>query len=679
VLLLSALGAVSLLIGLELAIRATPAPSLAVATSPLVLDRDDRLLRAFSVADGRWRLPVQLDEIDPGLIHMLLAYEDRRFYRHAGVDRLALLRAAGQLLRHGRAVSGGSTLTMQLVRLRSGESTRTPVGKLRQILTALALERVADKEAILSAYLQLAPYGGNLEGVRAASLAWLGKEPARLTPAERALLIALPQAPEARRPDRDPGAAHRARDRVLMRARRAGVLSADEAAAARSEPVPTRRRAFPMLAAHSARYWRQLEPGRMVYRTTLDAGLQQRLETLAAEHAATLPGDCSVAILVAEHASGLIRAAVGSAGLLDRSRDGFVDMTRAVRSPGSALKPLIYGLAFEQGLAHPEGLIEDRPTAFGGYVPGNFDRDFQGTVSVRQALQRSLNVPAVTLLEQVGPVRLLARMRRAGAEPVLPGEEPAGLAIGLGGVGLRLRGLVAIYAAIARGGQPIALSERRDRPAEPISRQPVLGQVAAWYLRDILSGISGPAARDGRAVALKTGTSWGYRDAWAVGFDGRHVVGIWAGRPDGAAVSGLSGAASAVPILIDVFARIGPIAPLPGPPPGALLAATSELPAPLRRVRRADDDGVEHADAVTIAFPPDGARLDLGFSNGIDAETVLRVHNGYPPFTWLANGRLIAREPYRRDVRWRPGGPGFATVVVIDGRGDTSRVSVTLD
>jgi penicillin-binding protein 1C len=675
----SALLLAALALSLEVAVRSTPVPSLEVAGSALVVDRDDRLLRAFTVDDGRWRLPVTLDQIDPGLISMLLAYEDRRFYHHAGVDWRALLRAAGQLLRHGQVVSGGSTITMQLVRLRWRESTRTPVGKLKQLLGALALERIADKDTILAAYLGLAPYGGNLEGIRAASLAWLGKEPSRLTTAERALLVALPQAPEARRPDRDPEAARRARDRVLMRAQHAGVISAEEAVAARREAVPTRRRPFPMLAAHSARYWRQLEPGRTIYRTTLDAGLQQRLEALAAEHAAALPDDCSVAVLVADHASGLIRAAVGSAGLLDGSRGGFVDMTRAVRSPGSALKPLIYGLAFEQGLAHPEGLIEDRPTAFGGYVPGNFDREFQGTVSVRQALQRSLNVPAVTLLEQVGPVRLLARMRRAGAEPVLPDERPAGLAIGLGGVGLRLRGLVAIYAAIARGGQPIALSERRDRLAEPVSRQPVLSRVAAWYLTDILSGISGPAARDGRAVALKTGTSWGYRDAWAIGFDGRHVVGVWAGRPDGAAVSGLSGAASAVPILIDTFARIGPVAPLPGPPPGALLAASSELPAPLRRVHRANDDGVEHADAVTIAFPPEGARLELGLSAGSDAEMVLRVHNGYPPFTWLANGRLIAREPYRRDVRWRPGGPGFATVVVIDGRGDTSRVTVTLD
>jgi penicillin-binding protein 1C len=663
---------------LEIAIQTSPVPSIDVPVSRLLLDRDDRPLRAFTVDEGRWRLPVTLGQVDPGLVDMLLDYEDRRFHRHSGVDWRALLRAGGQLLRHGRVVSGGSTITMQLVRLRARESTRTPAGKLKQMLGALALERVADKRAILGAYLQLAPYGGNLEGVRAASLAWLGKEPSRLTPAERALLVALPQAPEARRPDRDPVAARRARDRVLERAERAGVLGADEAAAARREPVPTRRRRFPMLAAHSARHWRQLEPERIVYRTTLDAGLQQRLEALAAEHAATLPGACSVAILVAEHAAGLIRAAVGSAGLLDRSRYGFVDMTRAVRSPGSALKPLIYGLAFEQGLAHPEGLIEDRPTAFRSYVPGNFDREFQGTVSVRQALQRSLNVPAVTLLERVGPVRLLARMRRAGADPVLPDERPAGLAIGLGGVGLRLRGLVAIYAAIARGGEPVALTERRDRPPGPVSRGPVLSRVAAWYLSDILSGISGPAARDGRAIALKTGTSWGYRDAWAIGFDGRHVVGVWAGRPNGAAVSGLSGAGSAVPILIDAFARIGPVEPLPGPPPGTLLAQTSELPVPLRRVRATTERGAEHPDAVTIAFPPQGARLDLGLAAGTGAEVVLKVHNGRPPFTWLANGRLIAREPYRREARWQPDGRGFATIAVIDARGDVSRVSVLL-
>ena len=396
-------------------------PSLELETSAVVLDRHGQLLRAFTVDDGRWRLPVSPDQVDPLYLQMLFGYEDQRFSRHAGVDPRALLRAGWQALQHGRIVSGGSTLTMQVARLRLGLETGSLRDKWRQLGAALALERVATKEQVLEAYLNLAPFGGNLEGVRAASLAWLDREPARLTPAQAALLVALPQAPEQRRPDRYPQAARRGRDRVLARAEALGLIDADTAAAARREPIPTRRRVFPRLAPHLARRAVTLSPALGVHQVTLDAALQERLQTLAAGHAAQLPDVVSVAILVADHRSGEILASVGSAGLLERERDGFIDMTRALRSPGSTLKPLIYGLAFELGLAHPESLIDDRPRAFGGYVPENFDRGFQGTVTVRAALQQSLNVPAVTLLEQVGPARLLARLRRAGGGAAIAG------------------------------------------------------------------------------------------------------------------------------------------------------------------------------------------------------------------------------------------------------------------
>jgi len=680
-------------------LAATPVPSLAVDTSPVVVDRDDRLLRAFTVADGRWRLPVDSADVDPLLIQLLLAFEDRRFYAHAGVDPRALVRAAMQALREGRIVSGGSTLTMQLVRLLGGESTRSLAGKWRQLTTALALERVASKEAILNAYLNLAPYGGNLEGVRAASLAWLGKEPRRLTPAQAALLVALPQSPQARRPDQHPRAARLGRDRVLARAEAVGVIDADTLAAALREPLPNRRRRFPMLAAHAARRALVAHPARSVHHLSLDAGLQRRFEALAAEHAALLPAGTSVALIAADHRDGDVLAAVGSAGLLDLARNGFVDMTRAPRSPGSTLKPLIYGLAFDQGLAHPESLIEDRPSGFGNYAPANFDRGFQGTVTVRRALQRSLNVPAVTLLDAVGPARLLARMRRAGARPRLPDQAPAGLAIGLGGLGVTLRGLASVYAAIARGGQPVALHESRDQPPKGVGSQPVLGRRACWYLASILSGAD-DGMRGGGAIAVKTGTSYGYRDAWALGFDGRHLVGVWTGRPDGAPVPGLTGAGSAVPLLRDAFARMGPAVSLPSAPGDILLSTTADLPPNLQRVRQGPGSTAEGG--VEIAFPPDGARVDLGLSTALAsrlgaqigqgggtptglglgpgaAELALQVRNGRPPFVWLVNGRPIAREPYSRHAGWRPDGPGFADIAVVDATGAASRVSVFVE
>ncbi len=657
----------------------------AVPTSPLVLDRHGRLLRAFTVADGRWRLPVTLGEVDPLFIRILLACEDRRFHDHGGVDVLALARAARQWVVNGRIVSGASTLTMQVARLLEGQPTRGLAGKTRQMVSALALERRLDKVAILERYLLLAPYGGNLEGIRAATLAWFGKEPGRLTPAQAALLVALPQAPEARRPDRDPVAAERARDRVLERAVAAGILDHDEAEAARREPVPHRRRPFPLLAPHATQRARVAHPDLAVQRLTLDADLQARLETLAAERALALGERLSLALLVADHGTGEILASVGSAGLLAGDREGFIDMTQAVRSPGSTLKPLIYGLAFEAGIGHPESLIEDRPAGFGRYVPANFDRDYQGTVTLRRALQLSLNIPAVKLLEAVGPARLVARLKRAGARPELPDLSPPGLAIGLGGVGLRLTDLVVLYGAIARGGRSLRLVENLSAaPApgesptatpvgqDPPSQQRVLEAGAAWQVANILAGVPAPEAASAAGLAFKTGTSYGYRDAWALGFDGRHVIGVWAGRPDGAPVPGLTGITAAAPLLIDAFARLGPRQPLPPAPPGVLQTTTAKLPPPLRQV-----GGSAATAGPRIAFPPAGARLAL--APGGEAELTLKVRDGQPPFTWFADGAPIAREPYARATHWRPAGPGFVSLAVVDAEGRSSRVRVFLE
>lgn len=670
-------------LGWDAAVSGAESPDLAVATSTLVLDRNGVLVRPFTVTGGRWRLPVALTDLDPIYLRMLLAWEDRRFHDHHGVDPKALLRSALQLLANGRIVSGGSTLSMQLVRLLERRSTRHPAGKLRQILEALALERRADKTAILTAYLTLAPYGSNIEGVRAASLAWLGKEPRRLTPAEAALLVALPQAPEARRPDRDPQAARRARDRVLARALAAGVIDAETEAAARRSPVPATRRPFPLLAPHLAERAARAQPGAGSIRLSIDAALQSRLEALAAERAAALGQDLSVAVLVADHGTGEVLASVGSAGLFDERRDGYIDMTRALRSPGSTLKPLIYGLAFETGIAHPESLIEDRPTGFGGYVPSNFDRDYQGTVTVRRALQLSLNVPAVKLLDAVGPARLVSRLRRAGASPALPDLSPPGLAIGLGGVGVSLRDLVQVYAAIARGGVPVALSEtlRSDPPggAEARLGARVLDERAAWSVASVLAGSPPPANVAPGSLAFKTGTSYGYRDAWAVGFDGRHVAGVWVGRPDGAPVPGLAGVKAAAPILVDAFARLGPRIPLGPAPPGVLLAGNAELPPPLRRVDARTSGGAGASGGPDIAYPPDGAHIDLGLGTGRGAELALKVRSGTPPFTWFANGAPIGREPFSQTARWSPDGPGFVTLSVVDGRGAAARVAVFLE
>jgi penicillin-binding protein 1C len=435
--------------------------SRADALSVTVLDRDDRLLRAYTTADGRWRLPVEVKDVDPRYLAMLVAFEDKRFRSHRGIDPWAVGRAVWQLIGHQRIVSGGSTLTMQVARLLQGEHERTGAGKVRQALRAVALERRLAKDAILRLYLRMAPFGGNLEGVRAASLAYFGKEPRRLSLAEAALLVALPQSPEMRRPDRYTEAARRARNRVLDRAVAAGAISASDAERAKADRMPTVRREFPMLAPHLADAEVEQNKTRLVHRLTLDAQVQGNLEQLVREHAASMGGRLSAALLVVDHQTGEVIAHVGSPGYLDDGRFGAVDMTDAVRSPGSTLKPLIYGLAFEAGLAHPETLIEDGPVRFGLYVPKNFDQGWHGTVSVRMALAQSLNIPAVKVLDAVGPAKLHGRLQQVGLTPVLPkGAEPS-LALALGGLGLKLSDLAALYAGLARGGEPIALTHRR--------------------------------------------------------------------------------------------------------------------------------------------------------------------------------------------------------------------------
>ena len=653
----------------------------AEALSVSVLDRNDRLLRAYTSADGRWRLPIEPKEVDPRYLAMLLAFEDRRFSTHRGVDPVAIGRAGWQLVRHRRIVSGGSTLTMQVARLLAGEHERTGAGKIRQALRALQLERKLSKEAILRLYLRLAPFGGNLEGARAASLAYFGKEPRRLSLAEAALLVALPQSPELRRPDRFPEAARRARNRVLAYAAAHGVIPTDEARRAAGERMPTARREFPMLAPHLADAEIEQNRTRLVHRLTIDATVQANLEQLTREHANALGGRLSAALIAVDQRTGEVIAHVGSPGYLDEARFGAVDMTAAVRSPGSTLKPIIYGLAFEAGLAHPETLIEDRPARFGLYVPKNFDQDWHGTVTVRMALAQSLNIPAVKVLEALGPPRLFSRLDQVGVTPMLPrGAEPT-LAIALGGLGLKLTDLAALYAGLARGGEPVALQYRRGgADSKPAATQRLLSPVAAWYVADILRNAPAPANAKPGELAYKTGTSYGFRDAWAVGYDGRHTIAVWVGRPDGAATPGLAGRTAAAPLLFDAFARLSPRrAPLPAPPSGTLNVAASDLPPPLKRFREARDELVPGAylePAVQIAFPPDRAELDVedGDSTGI----VVKAEGGALPLTWLVDGVPIDSDPARREAELPAAGRGFLKLSVIDAKGRADRVTIRL-
>ena len=608
-----------------------------------VLDRDGRTLSVLPAAGGVWRLRTTTQDVPPHLLDMLIAAEDRRFRAHPGVDPFALARASAQWVRAGRVVSGGSTLTMQAARLLEPRP-RTLRSKAIEIARALQLEARFTKDEILGIWLTLAPQGGNLEGLRAGSLAWFGRAPATLDAAESALLVALARRPEALRPDRHAEAARRARDAVLLaRAAGAGAVNDDERAHALAQDVPARRAPMPRLAPHLARdLARDAPPGSRIA-TTLDRDMQRAAERIAAEALRDLPDRAAVALVIAETSTREVRALVGGA-FGETPRAGMLDLTRAVRSPGSALKPFIYALAFEQGIARPDTVLSDLPLRFGAYAPENFDRGFAGRVTAADALRQSLNLPAVALLHEVGALRFASLLKAAGAPPRLPaGAEPA-LPLALGGAGMTLRGMVGLYAMLGDEGRAAALV---TQPGGVVEAQPVLAPRAAAAAAGVLVQ---PFPRGGPpGIAWKTGTSWGGRDAWALGLDARHVVGVWIGRPDGTPIPGATGATLALPVLARSFAIL----------PAAPRAALPVRAAPANRMAV----GAEPADRLRLLFPMPGAVLAEGGS------VTIRATGGRRPLTFLVDGAPLPAERARRETGWTPPGPGFYRITVLDADG----------
>ncbi|MGE0716157.1 MAG: penicillin-binding protein 1C [Alphaproteobacteria bacterium] len=657
---------------------APPPVERAHAVSTVVLDRSGEVLRAFTTGDGIWRLPAVATDVDPLFRAMLVAYEDGRFADHPGVDPLAVLRAAGQWAAAGRVVSGASTLTMQTARLLEPRP-RTLVSKAIEAVRAFQIERRLSKDEILGLYLTLAPYGGNVEGVRAASLVYFGKEPAALRPAEAALLVALPQAPARLRPDRYPEAARAARDKVLDRMVERGVIDAAAAAEGQAEPLPPARFPLPMAAPHLAARLHAADPAAAVIRTTIDRRMQQQMEVLARREMAALDEQAGMALMVVDNRTRRVLAHVGSPDLFATRRDGAVDMTRAVRSPGSALKPFIYGLAFDALLLHPETSLDDRPTRFGGYAPVNFDHGFRGRVTAREALQLSLNVPAVAVLERLGPERFAARLAGLGIRLRTPDPAaPAALPLALGGAGVTLTELAGLYAALANDGLYAPLQVTAGDGPPPV---PLMGERAAWQVTRILedapppAGVAPPAIGQGRLIAMKTGTSYGFRDAWAFGYDRAHTVGVWTGRPDGTPTPGRFGLATAAPILMKVFDL------LPPPPQAPPRVMADAAPPAMRRPAALQRIGPAGPAPPVIAFPPDGAVLPL--RPGAEAAVPLIADGGRPPLRWLIDGRPVeagapSRPGARPRVQWVPDGRGFARLTVIDadGRGDSATVRV---
>lgn len=643
--------------------------------SVLVTDRHGRPLRAFAAPDGRWRFAVTLDEIDPAFIDALVRVEDQRFWSHHGTDWSGMARAVIDSAAAGRIVSGGSTITMQTARMLEPRP-RNIGSKLVEIWRANQLERRFTKDEILELYLTLTPYGGNLEGVRSASWSYFGHEADHLSSDEIALLIALPQSPEVRRPDRRPEQAKKARDWVATKLGTYGVFPPGEAEEVAALPVPPRRLDFPDRAWHGADAALSSGPREDV-RSTLDAGLQAELERIALTRAEAEGADVQVSALVVHVPTRAVRALVGSA-----SRDragGWIDLTNRSRSPGSTLKPFIYGLAFDDGIASADTRVDDLPRQFAGYQPENFDRMFRGDVRISDALQHSLNIPAVLMLDRIGPERFSAQLAMAGARPRFSGASGhgPGLALALGGAGLTARELAILYAALGDGGvaKPLVFRAEEERASYEDPGRRLLSEASAAEIVRILQGSPAPAGRmpgrltrDAPQIAFKTGTSYGFRDAWAAAVSGDHVIVVWIGRADGAPRTGVTGRDGALPVLFEMADRVSHHLRDDGE---ARARLTTE---PLIRAKGAQRQLASDR-PPEILFPPEGAELWAGPVNGQPGRPFVLAGRGQGSLNWFVDGAPTERDEAGAPI-WQPRRPGFYQVTAVDADGRSSRVRV---
>jgi len=616
-------------------------------SSLLVLAADGRPIAALGSPDRFWRLPTSAQDVDPRFVQTLIATEDRRFWETPGVDPVALIRAAFDDARAGRVVSGGSTITMQVARLLT-PYPRTLPGKAEEILRALQLAAHYSKPEILAMYLTLAPYGGNIEGVQAASWMYFGHGAAQLSQPEMSLLVALPRRPEALRPDRHPQAAVQAVARIY----------ADEKLGRPPEALAgaISRRVFPDDAPYLAQHlWAEDASG--IVTTTIDSGLQRETARIAAAAADGFGDPADVAILVIHNPDAKITAYVGGAG--PARLGGYVDMIQAIRSPGSTLKPFIYGMAFDRDLATPATLIDDTPLANATYDPADFDRSWHGIVPVAVALQQSYNLPAVKMLEAVGPAAAVAALRTAGMEMALPeGDNRPSLAIALGGVGVRLEDLCALYSGLtaASGPRKLRLLSTDAWEATP----PVMTRQSGEKIIAILEGLpppDGTSGFGGRAVAYKTGTSYGFRDAWSIGVSADWTVGVWVGRPDGTPRPGAYGLNTAAPVMARIFSLLPadqgtlpvPIVVLPPPADAAPSMVHFEI-------------GQAQAQKPEIVFPPPNAVVEVDDGSPV----ALEATGGAAPYRWIVDGTELDPPPVGEDPAWLPPSPGFFRITAVD-------------
>ena len=514
-----------------------------VPYSTLVTAEDGQILSAFLSRDDKWRMYAELSEITPTLRDAILFKEDKYFFYHPGFNPVAMLRALGRNVMTGRRTSGASTITMQTVRLLHPRE-RTYLSKVIELFRALQLEWHLSKAEILQLYLNLIPYGGNIEGLKSASLLYFGKPPQLLSLAELTTLTIIPNRPSSLRLGQHNARIVAERNRWLARFRTAKLYRDDVIADAIGEPLMAYRRDAPQRAPHLSRRLRAENPGVPIVQSSLDLTAQNTAERLVQNYANRLRAFNihNAAVLILDNETHETIAYVGSADFGNAFDGGQVDGVRAVRSPGSALKPLLYGLAFDAGLITPKTKLADVPTNFGGYAPDNYDRQFNGPVTAEFALANSLNIPAVSLLNDLGTGVMIQAMQQAGFSTLKKQAKNLGLSLILGGCGVTLEEMTRLYADIANGGEK------------------VLSPDAAYLVTNTLAQITRPDLPNNfdnsyhlPRIAWKTGTSYGRRDAWSIGYNKRYTIGVWVGNFSGVGVAELSGANTATPLLFQLF------------------------------------------------------------------------------------------------------------------------------
>jgi penicillin-binding protein 1C len=467
-----------------------------------------------------------------------------------------------------------------------------------------------------------------------------------------------------------------------------GLIDARALDTALAEAVPEKRQEFPLSAPHLADRLIREQPGERLIQTSIDGDLQRALLEIARRYQFHLEPSATIAILAVENKTRQVCGYVGSSDFFANRRFGQNDMVTAIRSPGSALKPFIYAMAFDELAAHPETIMPDVALRFGDYAPKNFDGHFRGQISAREALQASLNIPAVALLDRVGPLRFVQRLSESGVPLAFPTEAKLpGLPVALGGVGISLEGLVTLYADLAEQGNAAPLSFGADT-AEAAALAPLMSTKSAYYVTSILLDTPPPPSflaagnrRNAQPIAYKTGTSFGFRDAWAVGYTRDYTIGVWVGRPDGTFSAGRMGRAAAAPILFEAFDLLPQSeSALPATvPQGVIVADNASLPANLRQFRvrpGAMVNDVAATRSVRIAYPIDGATLELAGVDELLPALTLQANGGALPLRWLVNGLPIDSQPYRRQAQWNPDGRGQVRVTVIDRDGNSASSAV---